>query len=114
MMRPSPLLQLIQGVDQITASDAIDAANQFKRLINDIAARHGVHDVARLERIEFTRRLLAADVSRPTIRDRLIARYDLGAKQAYRIIGAALKLRHFPAPNDTPLNQNNAENGSTT
>lgn len=89
-MRSQPILDIL---DQINDLDVEDGARCiFKRLVLEVSAAHGINGVDRGEQIAFARRLLDMRVSRPTIRDRLIALYSVSRRQAYRLIEDALKL----------------------
>lgn len=80
-------------LDQIDGLDTDEAARRkFKRLVSETCLAHGINGIDRCERVYFTRRLLDAKVSRTTIRDRLMSKFDVSRSQAYRIIGLALQL----------------------
>lgn len=87
-MRMSVFREILDGVESLNADD--QAKQSFRLLVIAIGAAHGAVNLLHFERIDFARRLLALRTSRPTIRDRLIARYGVSRRQAYRIIGAAL------------------------
>lgn len=89
-MRPNAILEII---DQLEGLDVDDRARLiFKRLVLEVGAAHGIGGVARGEQVAFARRLLDMRVSRATIRDRLIALYGVSRRQAYLLIGEALRL----------------------
>lgn len=84
------ILEILRGVDALDTDAA--AKRQFRQLISGVVASHGFTWVKRENQIAFARELLVCRVSRPTIRDRLIATFDVSRTQAYRIIGDALQL----------------------
>lgn len=98
-MRLKAIVELFDQVDGLAVDD--DAKQAFRRLIRDVGIAHGVTSIDRSERTAYARRLLDLRVSRPTIRDRLVARYEICSRQAYRIIDEALKLGHKHAKNVT-------------
>lgn len=79
---------IIKGSDTLDASDS--AKEQFKRLVRHIGSVHGVGGMARAEQVDYSRRLLRAGVSRPTIRDRLMALFGISRSQAYNVIQDSL------------------------
>lgn len=85
----APMLQdLLSGVDGLDEPAAV--REKLKRLVIRVGAIHGIAPMVRAERIAFARQLLAARISRPTIRDRLMASFGLSRREAYRTISAAL------------------------
>jgi hypothetical protein len=89
-MRSHPFLEII---DRLEGLDVDDGARQaFRRLLIEIGTQHGISGLERDEQLAYVRRLLALRVSRPTIRDRLIAIYGISRRQAYRLIDEGLKL----------------------
>lgn len=96
-MRKGDYQQLLDGLAGIVASD--DARRQFEDLIREGAARSGVALPVRPERVQFARRLLDAGTPRVAIRERLMARFDVGDSQAYRDISEALAI----SPKDRPI-----------
>jgi hypothetical protein len=91
MNRASPLVEIMGRLDALDVDEA--ARRAFRGLVLEIGARHGIQSIQHSEQIAFIRRLLALQVSRPTIRDRTIALYDVSRRQAYRLIHEALKAR---------------------
>lgn len=73
-----------------------EAKRQFEDLIRRSAALDGVASLERQERVQFARHLLDLKESRPVIRDRIMARYEVGRSQAYQVIDQALQLSGFP------------------
>jgi hypothetical protein len=80
--------EVLGGIDTIQADD--QAKQAFRMLVLAIGQSHGAVNLNHPERVDFARRLIALKTSRPTVRDRLIARYGISRRQAYRIIQAAL------------------------
>lgn len=89
-MRSAPFLEIIDHLEGLDVDDG--ARRAFHRLLLEIGARHGISGLERGEQLAYIRRLLALRVSRPTIRDRLMALYSISRSQAYRLIGEALQL----------------------
>lgn len=90
-MRSTALLEILAGIDGLDADDSIK--RQIRQLVAAVGISHGVKRLQHDERVAFARRLLDLRVSRPTIRDRLIARYSISTRQAYRVIDEALQER---------------------
>lgn len=90
-MRASALLEILAGIDRMDADDTIK--RQVKQIVSSVGFAHGVKNVQHDERVNFARQLLAQRVSRPTIRDRLMARYCISKRQSYRIIDDALNIK---------------------
>lgn len=93
-IRLDALLDLLAQIDGLE-TDAV-AKRQFRDLIYQVGAIHKVPAIERQVRIEFAAGLTHARVSVPSIRDRLIARFAIGKRQAYRDIESALKLCQKP------------------
>lgn len=78
----------------ITATSKLDlppqARDQFKQIVMQAGIAHGLRELVQASRVDHARRLVHAGISRPTIRDRLMALYGLSRRQAYRLIDAAL------------------------
>lgn len=89
-MRSLPFLEIIDRLEGLDVDDG--ARRAFRRLLVEIGTRHGISGLERDEQLDFVRGLLALRVSRPTIRDRLMALYSISRSQAYRLIGEALQL----------------------
>ena len=98
-MESTAILKIMQGVDALDADPA--AKQKFRHLVRTIGVAYGFAWVEREDRVAFASALLARKVSRPTIRDRLIATYGVSRPQAYRIIGTALQLSQNRAANET-------------
>lgn len=90
MNRGSSLVEIIGRLDALDVDEA--ARQAFRGLVVAIGAQHGIKGIERMEQLGYVRRLLALRVSRPTIRDRLTARYPVSRRQAYRLIDEALQL----------------------
>lgn len=82
--------EILAAVDRIDADPV--AKGKFRDLVRQVGGAHGLQWIEREDRVSFVVELLALRVSRPTIRDRLIALYGVSNSQAYRIISSALKL----------------------
>lgn len=87
-MQVTALREILEGVDQLDVDD--QAKQAFRLLVVAIGSTYGAAKLNHPERVTFARRLLSLRISRPSIRDRLIARYGVSRRQAYRIIDAAL------------------------
>jgi hypothetical protein len=82
------LLAELRGCDA-----APEAKADFRKLIEAVGAAHGISLNARPERIAFARQLLSvAGAARPEVRNRLMARFNIGESQAYRDINDALQI----------------------
>lgn len=101
------MLEILEGVEAIDVDAGAKAV--FRQLVSAIGAAHGYAGVEKAGRVAFARDLLALRVSRPTIRDRLIAHYSVSRPQAYRIISTALQLSH----NRIKIETNSGSNGVT-
>lgn len=97
----SALVELLEGIETIDADQKAKAA--FRQLIRAIGAAHGIAAVEQASRLAFARHLLCLKVSRPTVRDRLIAHFGVSRPQAYRIIFEA---SHNRALNETASGSN--------
>jgi hypothetical protein len=89
-MNGTALLEIMEGIDTLNADPV--AKRKFADLVRGVGAAHGCMQIERADRVAFAKQLLALGVSRPTIRDRLIATFGVSRPHAYRIIGAALQL----------------------
>lgn len=87
-MRTSVFAEILSGVDGLSLDES--AKRAVKAVVQNIGRQHGIKVVDQFDRIEFAQQLMATKISRPTIRDRLMARYDLSRRQAYRVIHSAL------------------------
>jgi hypothetical protein len=90
-MDGAALLEIMEGIGMLDVDPT--AKREFSNLVRGIGAAHGCTQIARLDRATFARELLVRGVSRPTIRDRLIATFGVSRPEAYRIIGRALRNR---------------------
>jgi len=95
---------LLEEIETLDTDET--ARRKFRRLVSDICLSHGINDIDRFERVYFARRMLDAKISRSTIRDRLIARFNISRSQAYRVIEQALKLSHGAKKNGTGMVSN--------
>lgn len=93
------VLEILEGVEAIDVDARAKAA--FRQLVAAIGATHGIGGIEKAARIAFAKELLALQVSRATIRDRLIAHFDVSRPQAYRIIDAALQVSQKPVNFET-------------
>ena len=89
-MRSAPFLEIIDCLDGLNVDDG--ARQAFRRLLLEVGNRHGISGLEHDEQLTYVRGLLALRVSRPTIRDRLIALYGISKSQAYRLIDEAMRL----------------------
>jgi hypothetical protein len=103
-MRSKPIIDIIKQIDDLNVSE--DAKRLFLGLVLNVSAAHGIHEVNRIEQITYVCRLLDLRVSRPTIRDRLIAFHSVSRRQAYRLIDEGLKLCQMRARIGTKQEQN--------
>lgn len=87
-MQVTALHEILDGVERLDVDDR--AKQAFRLLVTAIGSSYGAAKLDHSERVAFARRLLSLRISRPTIRDRIIARYGVSRRQAYRIIDAAL------------------------
>lgn len=87
-MRSAPILDIMARLDGLDIDEG--AREAFRNLVLEVGVQHGVTGIDRSEQLAFIRQLLSLRVSRPTIRDRLKARYDISTRQAYRLIEEAL------------------------
>jgi hypothetical protein len=87
-VRTSILHDIIARTDGLDVPSA--AKEQFKRMVRHLGAEHGVGGMAHAEQIDYARRLLLARTSRATIRDRLMALFEISRSQAYNVIQAAI------------------------
>lgn len=89
-MDGAALVEIMEGIGRLDVDPV--AKREFSNLVRGIGAAHGCVQIARVDRIMFARELLVRKVSRPTIRDRLIATFGVSRPQAYLIIKSALRL----------------------
>jgi hypothetical protein len=89
-MDGAALMEIMDGIGALDV-DPI-AKREFSNLVRGIGAAHGCVQIERIDRTMFARELLVRKISRPTIRDRLIAMFGVSRPQAYRIINTALQL----------------------
>jgi hypothetical protein len=88
-LRVSAFLQLYKGIDLLNVDEEARAC--FKKYVSQFASAEGIDGVERDERVAFAKRLRREGVSRTTIKDRLMARYEISKSQAYRVIDKALQ-----------------------
>jgi hypothetical protein len=105
------ILEILQGLDALD-TDAT-AKRQFRQLVRAVATGHGFAWAKKEGQIDFARELLVCRVSRATIRDRLIAHFDVSRTEAYRIIDRSLKLSQKWPKNGTHPGPNNFTNEIT-
>lgn len=102
---PDPFLDLIQ---MMTDSRTLDQTAK-KEVIGGIrllmASYCGFSILERLDRLDFTRQLLAARTQRREIRDRLMVRFGVSKSTADRTIRDVLKLVHRRQDFDPPKQQ---------
>jgi hypothetical protein len=99
--RSKPLLDII---DRLPGLDVAETARiKFKRLVYEIGAFYGIRGLDYADRIDFARHLLKQKEARATIRDRLMVRYEVSRRQAYRIIDDGLELCQKQPSNGTPI-----------
>lgn len=99
-MSPEFIADLVAQLGSIDADESV--RKQIRNRLYKVGAMHGVRALRQIERVDFAMHLLDEAVSVATIRDRLIATYDVGASQAYRDVQKALDLRHLRRLNGTP------------
>jgi hypothetical protein len=104
-MNGAALLEIMEGIEMLDADPV--AKRKFSDLVRGIGAAHGCMHVERAERVDFALSLLTRRVSRPTVRDRLIATFGISRPHAYRIINAALQLSQKSVRNETDVVSNN-------
>lgn len=83
------LIEIMEGIGALDVDP--NAKREFSNLVRGIGAAHGCTQIVRLDRTMFARELLMRGVSRPTIRDRLIATFGVSRPESYRTIGRALR-----------------------
>jgi hypothetical protein len=105
-MKPSAILEILEAVDLLEADEC--AKQQFKQLVHAIGVIYGIRGLGHPNHVKFAGQLLSARTSRATIRDRLIAKYGVSRRQAYRTISDALKLCHRSAIHGTQSGSNRA------
>jgi hypothetical protein len=91
--------EIIAAIESLQVDESAKAA--FRQAMGRICSIHGATWCRRDDRITFARKLLVLRVSRATIRDRLIARFNVSRGEAYRTIGEALKLSQDQRENET-------------
>jgi hypothetical protein len=96
--------EIIDAIESLQVDENAKAA--FRMAIGRICSIHGAAWSRRDDRVAFARKLLTLGVSRPTIRDRLIACFGISRGEAYRTIDAALKLSQDQPENETRSGSN--------
>ena len=89
-MRAAILNEIIEAAALLDAEPAV--VRQFQRMVRRIGAHHSVVGMAHAEQLDFAVRLLSAGVSRPTVRERLMAINGISRSQAYIVINEALHI----------------------
>lgn len=89
-MDGTALLEIMEGIESLDVAPS--AKREFGNLVRGVGIAYGCVQIVRTDRVIFARELLARRVSRPTIRDRLIATFGVSRPQAYLIIKSALRL----------------------
>ena len=87
-MRASVLHEIIEQTDGLDIPAS--AKEQVKRLVRNLGAAHGASGMAHAEHVDYARRLLRAQISRATIRNRLMALFGISRSQAYNVIQNSL------------------------
>ena len=105
-MDGAALMEIMEGIGGLDVDPV--AKREFSNLVRGIGVAHGCVQIARIDRIAFARELLARGVSRPTIRDRLIATFGVSRAQSYLIMKSALRLPLSKKPEliYTPIRSN--------
>lgn len=98
-MQVIALKEIIDGVNAMDLDPA--TRQQFQKLVRSVGIAHGLAWLEREDRITFARALLAKGVSRATVKDRLMANFDVSRPHAYRIIVASLQLSQESPSNET-------------
>lgn len=92
-MRSEAFQDLLAQLDSIELAGITQKdKDEFRRLICQVGAAHGVSQLERDERVRAARQLLDSGVPRAAVRDRLMSRFGVGDSQAYRDIAAALQI----------------------
>ena len=92
-MRSDVFRDLLAGLNALDlASVTQHDKDEFRQLIYQVGAAHGICQLARDERVITARRLLDDGLARAVVRNRLMARFHIGDSQAYRDIAAALNI----------------------
>lgn len=77
------------GIDLLNVDEK--AKQQFREFVRGVRVAHGdIAGIEREDRTAFAATLLSERVPRSEIRDRLVARYQLSIRHAYRVIEEAL------------------------
>lgn len=80
-------------LSEVDALDADDRSKQaFREVIRKTAETEG--DSRQWERVAFARHLLGLREQKAVVRDRLMVRYGVSKRHAYRIIDEAVELCH--------------------
>jgi hypothetical protein len=94
MTGPRAIVEIMSRLDGLEIDE--QARQAVRNLVVEIGIAHGIKEIERCEQLSFIRRMLAARISRQTIRDRLMARYPISRRQAYRLLGEGLQLCQNP------------------
>lgn len=108
-MRSVALIQILDGIDRLAIDE--EAKRQVRGLVSAVGLEHGVKRIECAKRVELARRLLDLGISRPTIRARVSAAFNVSPEQAYRDIRAALKLFQKTKQFAMKKDQTEASNG---
>jgi hypothetical protein len=101
---PTQSKPLLDIIDRLPGLDVAETARgKFKRLVYEVGVFYGIRGLDHADRIDFARRLLKQKEARATIRDRLMVRYEVSRRQAYRIIDDGLELCQKQPSNGTPI-----------
>lgn len=89
-MKAAVITEILAAAKALNVDES--TRQQFIGMVCQISARHGLKVALRTARVDCACRLLELKVSRPTIRNRLMAHYGMSERQAYRTIDQAMKL----------------------
>lgn len=87
-MRSKLITDILAGISHLNMDDS--AKREVKDFVRSIGLNYGIRAVDLADRVAYAQKLLAQHVSRATVRDRLMACYEISRRQAYRIIDTAL------------------------
>lgn len=91
--------EILAAMERVDADPA--TKRKFRESVRQVGVVHGLSSAKREQRVGFAAELLGRRVSRPTVRDRLMALFGVSRGQAYRIIDMALNLSQRPPENET-------------
>lgn len=81
--------EIMEGIEGIDVDPA--AKQKFLQLVGAIGTAHGFSWIERANRVAFAKNLMRLRVSRPEVRDRLMALYCISQPSAYRVISHAMQ-----------------------